>query len=63
MVDRRSIRATGTAPGNQFGERGAVLTVNGQSGRSNSFLVDGMDNNDLTSGTTLNSFFSQQVVK
>jgi hypothetical protein len=51
------------APGNQFGERGAVFTVNGQSGRSNSFLVDGMDNNDLTSGTSLNSFFSQQVVK
>jgi len=51
------------APGNQFGERGAVFTVNGQGGRSNSFLVDGMDNNDLTSGTALNSFFSQQVIQ
>jgi len=51
------------APGNFFGERGAVFSVNGQSGRSNSFLVDGLDNNDSTSGTTLNSFFSQQVIQ
>jgi hypothetical protein len=51
------------APGNFFGERGSVFVVNGQSGRSNSFLVDGMDNNDLTSGTSLNSFFSQQVIQ
>lgn len=50
-------------PGGQFGERGAVFTVNGQGGRSNSFLVDGMDNNDMTSGTTFNSFFSQQVIQ
>jgi hypothetical protein len=50
-------------PGDYYGERGSVFVVNGQSGRSNSFLVDGMDNNDLTSGTTLNAYFSQQVVK
>lgn len=50
------------APGNYFGERGSVFVVNGQSGRSNSFLVDGLDNNDQISGTTLNSFFSQQVI-
>jgi hypothetical protein len=51
------------APGTFIGERGAVFTVNGQSARSNSFLVDGLDNNDTTSGTTTNSFFSQQVVQ
>ena len=51
------------APGNFFGERGSVFVINGQSGRSNSFLVDGLDNNDQTSGTTLNSFFSQQVIQ
>jgi hypothetical protein len=51
------------APGNYFGERGAVFQVNGQGGRSNSFLVDGLDNNDSTSGTTVNSFFSQQVIE
>ena len=51
------------APGNYYGERGSVFIVNGQSGRSNSFLVDGLDNNDSTSGTTLNSFFSQQVIE
>jgi hypothetical protein len=50
------------APGVFFGERGTVFTVNGQSGRSNSFLVDGLDNNDQTSGTTLNAFYSQQVI-
>lgn len=50
-------------PGGFLGERGSVLVVNGQSGRANSFLVDGLDNNDLTSGTALNSFFSQQVIK
>jgi len=49
--------------GDFFGERGSVLVVNGQSGRANSFLVDGLDNNDLTSGTALNSFFSQQVIR
>jgi len=51
------------AQGTFLGERGAVLSVNGQSGRSNSFLVDGMDNNDSTSGATMNSFFSQQVIQ
>ncbi len=50
-------------PGGFFGERGSVLVLNGQSGRANSYLVDGMDNNDLTSGTALNAFFSQQVIK
>jgi hypothetical protein len=33
-----------TAPGNFAGERGAVFQINGQSGRANSFLVDGLDN-------------------
>lgn len=51
------------APGNFFGERGSVFVVNGQSGRSNSFLVDGLDNNDQTSGTTSNAFYSQQVIQ
>jgi hypothetical protein len=51
------------APGNYFGERGSVFTVNGQSGRSNSFLVDGLENNDQTSGTALNAFYSQEVIQ
>jgi len=51
------------APGGFYGERGTVFVVNGQSGRSNSFLVDGLDNNDQTSGTTMNAFFSQQVIR
>ena len=59
MLDS-SVQAT--PPGNFYGERGTVFVVNGQSGRSNSFLVDGLDNNDHTSGTTLNSAFSQQVI-
>ena len=50
-------------PGTFYGERDAVFLVNGQSGRSNSFLVDGMDNNDLTSGTTFNAYLSQQVIR
>src|SRR5262249_2621615 len=50
-------------PGNYYGERGSVFVVDGQSGRANSFLVDGVDNNDHTSGTTLNAYFSQQVIK
>ena len=50
-------------PGNFYGERGSVFVVNGQSGRANSFLVDGLDNNDRTSGTTLNGYFSQQVIR
>ncbi len=49
--------------GNFYGERGSVFVVNGQTGRSNSFLVDGLDNNDQTSGTTLNAFFSPQVIR
>ena len=52
-----------TEAGTYFGERGSVFVINGQSGRANSFLVDGLDNNDQTSGTTLNSFFSQEVIK
>src|SRR5262245_2664418 len=52
-----------TPPGNFYGERGTVFIVNGQSGRANAFLVDGLDNNDQTSGTSPNAFFSQQVVK
>ena len=51
------------APGNYFGERGSVFVLNGQSGRSKSFLVDGLDNNDQVSGTTQNSFYSQQVIQ
>jgi len=52
-----------TEAGTFFGERGSVFVINGQSGRANSYLVDGLDNNDQTSGTTLNSFFSQEVIK
>jgi hypothetical protein len=51
------------AVGGFYGERGAVFVLNGQSGRANSFLVDGLDNNDQTSGTALNAHFSQQVIK
>src|SRR5262245_40373839 len=54
---------TATPAGNFYGERGSVFVVNGQSGRSNSFLVDGLDNNDQTSNTTLNASFSEQVVR
>ena len=49
--------------GNYFGERGAVFVINGQSGRANSFLVDGLDNNDQVSGTNSNAFFSQLTIK
>ncbi len=52
-----------TPPGNFYGERGTVFVVNGQSGRANAFLVDGLDNNDQTSGTAPNAFFSQQVIR
>jgi hypothetical protein len=56
--------AVGRAAAGTFsGEREAVFVVNGQSGRSNSFRVDGLDNNDATSGTTMNSFFSAQVIE
>jgi len=51
------------AEGAFYGEAGSVFIVNGGTGRSNSFLVDGLDNNDLTSGTALGSFFSQQVIQ
>ena len=50
-------------PADLFGERGTVFVINGQSGRGNSFLVDGLDNNDLTSNTTLNAAFSPLVIK
>lgn len=52
-----------SAPGDFFGERGTVFTVNGQSGRANTFLVDGMDNNDQTSNTSMNAPFSQLVIR
>lgn len=52
-----------TPSGTFYGERAAVFALNGQSGRANAFLVDGLDNGDRTSSTTLNSFFSQQVIK
>ena len=45
------------------GDPSTAFVVNGQSGRSNSFLVDGLDNNDQASGTTSNSFFSQLVIQ
>jgi Carboxypeptidase regulatory-like domain/TonB dependent receptor/TonB-dependent Receptor Plug Domain len=54
---------TQAAPGTFYGERAATFTVHGQSGRANAFLVDGMDNNDDTSGTALNSAFSPQVIR
>ena len=50
-------------PADLFGERGSVFVINGQSGRGNSFLVDGLDNNDLTSNTTLNAAFSPLVIR
>jgi len=50
-------------PADLFGERGTVFVINGQSGRGNSFLVDGLDNNDLTSNTTLNAAFSPLVIR
>lgn len=52
-----------TPPGNYYGERGTAFVINGQSGRSNAFLVDGLDNNDQSSGTNLNASFSQLVVQ
>ncbi|MDH3284282.1 MAG: TonB-dependent receptor, partial [Acidobacteriota bacterium] len=53
---------TQAAEGTFYGERGSVFIVSGQPGRANSFLVDGLDNGDRTSSTTLNSFFTQQVI-
>jgi hypothetical protein len=52
-----------SAPTDFYGEWGTVFIINGQSGRANSFLVDGLDNNDLTSNTTLNAPFSAQVIR
>ena len=56
--------SVGDPSGGSFqGERGAAFVVNGQGGRTNSFLVDGLDNNDPVSGSNLNAFYSQQVIK
>ena len=52
-----------TAANQYSGEIGSAFVINGQSGRANTFLVDGMDNNDQTSGTNLNSSFSQQAIR
>ena len=51
-----------TTAGNFYGERGSAFVVNGQSGRSNSFLVDGLDNNDQSSNTTMNAYLSGLVI-
>jgi len=50
------------APSSYYGERASPFVVNGQTGRANSYLVDGMDNNDQASGTTLNATFSDLVI-
>ena len=50
------------APSSYYGERAAPFVVNGQTGRANSYLVDGLDNNDLASGTSLNATFSDLVI-
>ncbi len=50
------------APSSYYGERAAPFVVNGQAGRANSYLVDGLDNNDQASGTTLNATFSNLVI-
>ena len=50
------------APASYYGERAAPFVINGQTGRANSYLVDGLDNNDLASGTTLNATFSDLVI-
>jgi carboxypeptidase family protein/TonB-dependent receptor-like protein len=51
-----------SAHGTFFGERPAVLTFSGQSARANSFLVDGLDNNDNTLRSRSNSLLSQEVI-
>ncbi|MGH9869912.1 MAG: carboxypeptidase regulatory-like domain-containing protein [Candidatus Polarisedimenticolia bacterium] len=53
----------GVPVANFYGERGSVFALNGQSGRANSFLVDGLDNNDLISNTNLNTFVSGQMIQ
>jgi outer membrane receptor protein involved in Fe transport len=50
------------APSSYYGERAAPFVVNGQTGRANSYLVDGLDNNDLASGTSLNATFSDLII-
>ena len=50
------------APSSYYGERASPFVVNGQTGRANSYLVDGLDNNDQASGTTLNATFSDLVI-
>ena len=50
------------APQSYYGERAAPFVINGQTGRSNSYLVDGLDNNDQASGTSLNAEFSSLVI-
>lgn len=50
------------APASYYGERAPPFVVNGQTGRANSYLVDGLDNNDLASGTNLNATFSDLVI-
>ncbi len=50
------------APESYYGERAAPFVVNGQTGRANSYLVDGLDNNDQASGTTLNATFPSLAV-
>jgi len=51
-----------SAPASYYGERAPPFVVNGQTGRANSYLVDGLDNNDQASGTTLNATFSDLVI-
>ncbi len=51
------------APGTFLAERPAVLTFSGQGARSNSFLVDGLDNNDDSFGARSNSSLSQEVIQ
>ncbi|HXI04600.1 MAG TPA: TonB-dependent receptor [Candidatus Saccharimonadales bacterium] len=54
---------TATPPGDFTGESGTVFTVNGQSGRSNTFLVDGLDNNDMISNTTMSAPLSALAIR
>jgi hypothetical protein len=50
------------APASFYGERASPFVINGQTGRSNTYLVDGLDNNDQASGTSLNAEFSSLVI-